>query len=792
MFSHLMIVPTLNCPASCSYCFGPHEGSPIMSQEIIEYIVQWQKKLRITTPLEITFHGGEPLLVGNSFFSQALPRLTNGLSPRTVRFSLQSNLWLLNDELCDTLHRHNVSLGTSLDGPKQINDAQRGNGSYNKTMAGIRRALTHGINTACICTFTNSSVNMHKDIFQFFLNEDLNFSVHGSIPSIHFRESDKWILPSQDYGKLLVSLFEIYLQNLDRIRINTFDSLARSIPAGRGSICTFTDCIGDYLAVDPFGDIYPCQRFVGVPEYKLANVAALPALSDLQNTPVWRKFGERQERITGECGQCDFFNICLGGCPYNNFTSLHSGSGGSDRDPYCEAYKRIFEYISNRALEEFFSPENIDDIVQHNDMEQSLLRKGKIASLLKHGVSHPYEKSRHSFTLLAAVALASTNSPHQATERLSQLGLVRNFAKTEILLKHLHTRLNSPNHALNKLYLHVTFACNLQCTHCYVTAGKPRKGFMTTENVIRSVEEAAGLGFHVAVITGGEPLLHPQIFEILDSLRSVRQNVKPMMTVLRTNLAIPIDDNLVQGLGCSTDKVVVSVDGNAVTHDARRGAGSYDMTLKNLKRFVGADRTTEISLAATLPLALVNSDPGNAVRALSRELGLRYPSFRPLLPLGRAVNLESEIIPETLWKYMHPREMEEFGFSSTASCGIGQNLYVEPDGSAFPCYACCGESWNLGNIHHDSGLTGVINSEKFCDLSNHTVNTNEKCRRCSLRYLCGGACRAWSWKSERHQIDLDAAPVHCDPLNKRALSLFEGALHQLDVSPSDWEMIFNK
>jgi len=58
---HLMLVPSLACPASCIYCFGPHEGKVVMNRKTIESIVQWQNTLYEKDPLEITFHGGEPL-----------------------------------------------------------------------------------------------------------------------------------------------------------------------------------------------------------------------------------------------------------------------------------------------------------------------------------------------------------------------------------------------------------------------------------------------------------------------------------------------------------------------------------------------------------------------------------------------------------------------------------------------------------------------------------------------------------------------------------------------------------
>ena len=87
---------------------------------------------------EITFHGGEPLLAGIEWYRRVLPLVRERLPD--ARLALQSNLWLLDDELCRLFAEYGVSLGTSLDGPRPINDRQRGRGSYRRTMAGIAAA----------------------------------------------------------------------------------------------------------------------------------------------------------------------------------------------------------------------------------------------------------------------------------------------------------------------------------------------------------------------------------------------------------------------------------------------------------------------------------------------------------------------------------------------------------------------------------------------------------------------------------------------------------------------------
>ena len=413
------------------------------------------------------------------------------------------------------------------------------------------------------------------------------------------------------------------------------------------------------------------------------------------------------------------------------------------------------------------------------------MRRGPLLSLVREG-PHPYETAQHARRILASAALAATRSPEEAARRFARAGLTTHVERVESSMRKLEASLRRSSRGLNNLYLHVTFGCNLRCDHCYAGAGHARKGVMPPEALARICADAARTGFRHVVVTGGEPLVHPQRDELLDALAGLRTNVKPLLTVLRTNLAVELDAALIERLSRSTDQVVVSVDGDEATHDARRGAGSYKRTVSNLRALVALEGESEISLATVLPLAQVSGQPGDSVRALAASLGVRRTRFRPLLPLGRALESELEIVPETLWGHLDPVEMMAFGFTPTASCGFGQNLYVEPDGGAYPCYAWHGEPWRLGSVVGENALLELLDSERFRGLKTHTVDSNRGCAECSLRYLCGGACRAWNRQGPERQTDPDAPPLDCGALHARARSLMLSALDHLQVSPEQW------
>ena len=408
MSRHVILLPTLACPADCAYCFGPRGSGKTMSRDTLDAVVAWQRGFRSSAAeggangaeetithaiglqsgdgpderLQITFHGGEPLAVGSAWFRMALPRLRDGLGRESLRFTVQSNLWLLTDELCELFREHGVSVGTSLDGPPEINDAQRGVGYFARTMAGIELARRHGLPVGVICTVTSRSAPHVDEIFDFFVSQGLDFGVHSALPSIHHRDHDGWSLDAKSYGDVLVELLDRYLSSQSTVHVSTLDSMARSLSAGRGDICIFGDCLGEYPAVGPDGTIYPCQRFAGMAEFAIGDVGRRPRPAELGRSCAWRVFATREENIAEACGGCSYLPVCRGGCPYAALTAPQPMHEPGPRDPSCEAYQRTFDAITERAVAEVFSPGNMRAAVERPDRSIGLLQRGRLLSIM--------------------------------------------------------------------------------------------------------------------------------------------------------------------------------------------------------------------------------------------------------------------------------------------------------------------------------------------------------------------------------------------------------------------------
>lgn len=346
-----MLIPTLGCPSKCSYCWSSEEGSPIMSIDTIREVVAWLKNFR-EDRVTFTFHGGEPLLAGPEFYRQALPLLSEGLHHLNPEFAIQTNLWRMTPEIAQILAQYQVPIGSSIDGPEDITDSQRGTGYYQKTMRGYDIAKTHGLNVRFICTFTNKSVKHRQEIFDFFLKNGFSLKLHPALPSLRSENPGQWALPPEEYGDLLVYLLDKSLEHMQDIEVMNINDLCRCVFTRRGSVCTYVDCMGNTFAIGPDGNIYPCYRFVGMPEYVMGNVRDHPEMDDLMQSDAGKLMSRFKDYVDTACGGCQHIRYCRGGCPYNAMAPTPGEIQGVD--PHCIAYKRIFDEINERLNKEMY------------------------------------------------------------------------------------------------------------------------------------------------------------------------------------------------------------------------------------------------------------------------------------------------------------------------------------------------------------------------------------------------------------------------------------------------------
>lgn len=377
-----MIIPTLDCPARCSYCWSSEHCSPMMDLEVIREVIAWLndfKEDRVT----ITFHGGEPLLAGPDFYRQALPLLSKALSHMKPDFAMQTNLWLMTSELAEILATYHVPLGSSVDGPEDLNDLQRGRGYFKRTMKGYEIARARDVQVSFICTFTSSSAKRREEIIGFFRDHRLTMKLHPALPSLRNANPEPLVLLPEDYGDLLVYLLDYALDHPFNPEIMNINDLVKCVLTRRGTVCTFADCVGSTYAIGPDGSIYPCYRFVGMPEWVMGSVYDHPDRKTLDQSRAGMILSRYREIVDNSCGACRHKRYCLGGCPYNAMVPANGDL--VTIDPYCRAYRRIFDDISDRLNKEMEERCGIETMTMPGGMPE--MRKAGIMSLMQRMIS---------------------------------------------------------------------------------------------------------------------------------------------------------------------------------------------------------------------------------------------------------------------------------------------------------------------------------------------------------------------------------------------------------------------
>ncbi len=184
-----------------------------------------------------------------------------------------------------------------------------------------------------------------------------------------------------------------------------------------------------------------------------------------------------------------------------------------------------------------------------------------------------------------------------------------------------------------RLWVYTNFGCNLACDYCAVSSSPKTAARALAPSAFRDiVDQAVAEGFEEIYLTGGEPLLRPDIADLL------AYSTAALPTVLLTNAMLLRRrrlDRFASVVQTAGDRLVVqtSLDGaRAATHDAHRGAGSFDRTMEGIGTLVSLGVRTRVALTETVE----NSAEIPAVRALLAELGITGDDFavRPLLRRG--------------------------------------------------------------------------------------------------------------------------------------------------------------
>ena len=337
------------CNLNCSYCFASqgkyHGDRALMSFEVgkraLDFLIEHSGTRR---NLEVDFFGGEPLMNWDVVKQLvAYARSVEKQHGKHFRFTLTTNGMLIDDDVIDFSNREMSNVVLSLDGRKEIHDRLRvdyaGNGSYDRIVPKFKKFVQARGNKNYYMrgTFTHANPDFTKDVFHM---ADMGFTELSMEPVV-CAEGDPAALTSEDIETVKEQYEILATEMLKRQKEGRPFTFYHYMLDLTGGPCIYKRISGcgsgtEYMAVTPWGDLYPCHQFVGEERYKLGDI-----WDGVTNTALREEFRACNAYARPECADCWAKLYCSGGCAANAYHA--TGSIRGVYKPGCELFKKRIE-----------------------------------------------------------------------------------------------------------------------------------------------------------------------------------------------------------------------------------------------------------------------------------------------------------------------------------------------------------------------------------------------------------------------------------------------------------------
>ena len=338
-----------DCNLACKYCFaeeGEYKGDrSLMSAEVgkkaLDFLVE-NSGNRVN--LEVDFFGGEPLMNFDVVkeivaYGRSLEKEHN----KKFRFTLTTNGMLLNDEIMEFANKEMSNVVLSIDGRKEIHDLMRptpnGKGSYDIILPKFQRfaKLRGGKSYYVRGTFTRNNLDFCEDVLHM---ADLGFD-EISIEPVVAEEEAPYAIREEDLPKIFEQYDLLAKEMIKREKEGrgfTFFHYMIDLTGGPCVAKRLSGCGSgtEYLAVTPWGDLYPCHQFVGEDGFLLGNV-----FDGIQNQELVNEFKGCNVYTKEKCKDCFARFYCSGGCAANSY-KFH-GTLNDAYDIGCEMERKRVE-----------------------------------------------------------------------------------------------------------------------------------------------------------------------------------------------------------------------------------------------------------------------------------------------------------------------------------------------------------------------------------------------------------------------------------------------------------------
>ena len=352
------------CNLNCSYCFasqGKYHGErALMSYEVgkraLDFLVENSGTRR---NLEVDFFGGEPLMNFDVVkqlvaYARSIEKEKN----KNFRFTLTTNGVLVDDDVIEFSNREMSNVVLSLDGRKEVHDRYRvdyaGNGSWEKIVPKFQKFVNArgGKNYYMRGTFTHANPDFLEDIKTML---DLGFSELSMEPVVAASD-DPAALTQKDKPVIMKQYEDLAKLMLERDKEGKPFTFYHYMIDLKGGPCIYKRISGcgsgtEYMAVTPWGDLYPCHQFVGDEKFKLGDIWL-----GVNNKKIQDEFASCNVYAREECRDCWARLYCSGGCAANAYHATGSVKGVYKYG--CDLFKKRMECAIAVAVERELRAEN--------------------------------------------------------------------------------------------------------------------------------------------------------------------------------------------------------------------------------------------------------------------------------------------------------------------------------------------------------------------------------------------------------------------------------------------------
>ena len=352
------------CNLNCSYCFASqgnyHGERALMSYEVgkraLDFLVENSGTRR---NLEVDFFGGEPLMNFDVVkqlvaYARSIEKEKN----KNFRFTLTTNGVLVDDDVIEFSNKEMSNVVLSLDGRKEVHDRYRvdyaGNGSWEKIVPKFQKFVNArgGKNYYMRGTFTHANPDFLEDI-KTMLN--LGFSELSMEPVVAASD-DPAALTQEDKPVVMKQYEDLAKLMLERDKEGKPFTFYHYMIDLKGGPCIYKRISGcgsgtEYMAVTPWGDLYPCHQFVGDEKFKLGDI-----WSGVNNKKIQDEFASCNVYAREECRDCWARLYCSGGCAANAYHATGSVKGVYKYG--CDLFKKRMECAIAVAVERELRAEN--------------------------------------------------------------------------------------------------------------------------------------------------------------------------------------------------------------------------------------------------------------------------------------------------------------------------------------------------------------------------------------------------------------------------------------------------